>query len=108
MQNAVEFVHIDKDLERYIAEIVSKTRAHPSVEIGSSPRGSIAIMKLAKSNAWLDARDYVIPDDIKAVAAPALNHRLILTADNWLRGIKPQSIIDEIIGKVPVPKVNAA
>ncbi len=108
MQNAVELVHIDRDLERYIAEIVSKTRVHPSVEIGSSPRGSLAIMKLAKSNAWLDARDYVIPDDIKAVAAPALNHRLILTADNWLRGIKPQSIIDEIIGKVPVPKVNAA
>jgi MoxR-like ATPase len=107
MQNTVELVHIDRDLERYIAEIVSKTRAHPSVEVGSSPRGSIAMMKLAKSNAWLDARDYVIPDDIKAVAVPALNHRLILTADNWLRGIKPQSIIDEIISKVPVPKVDA-
>ena len=108
MQKVVELVHIDRDLEKYIAEIVSKTRTHPSVEVGSSPRGSLAIMKLAKSNAWLDARDYVIPDDIKTVAVPALNHRLILTADNWLRGIKPQSIIDEITSKVPVPKINAA
>jgi len=106
MQNAVETVHIDRDLERYIAEIASKTRSHPSVEVGSSPRGSIAIMKLAKANAWLENRDYVIPDDIKAVVVPALNHRLILTADNWLRGIKPQSIIEEIVSKIPVPKVN--
>ncbi len=107
MQNTVELVHIDRDLERYITEIVSKTRAHPSVEVGSSPRGSIALMKLAKANAWLSARDFVIPDDIKAVAVPALNHRLILTADNWLRGIKPQSIIEDIVSKVPVPKVKA-
>jgi MoxR-like ATPase len=106
MQNAVETVHIDRDLERYITEIVSKTRSHPSVEVGSSPRGSIAIMKLAKANAWLENRDYVIPDDIKAVVVPALNHRLILTADNWLRGIKPQSIIEEIVSKTPVPKVD--
>jgi MoxR-like ATPase len=108
MQDSVEAVHIDQDLERYIAEIVAKTRSHQSVEVGSSPRGSIAIMKLSKANAWLSQRDYVIPDDIKAIAIPALNHRLILTADNWLRGIKPQSIIEEIIIKVPVPKVPAA
>ncbi len=106
MQESVEQVHVERDLERYIAEIVGKTRTHPSVEVGSSPRGSIAVMKLAKANAWLGARNYVIPDDIKAVAIPALNHRLILTADNWLRGMKPQSIIEDIIGKTPVPKVS--
>lgn len=106
MQDSVEGIHIDRDIERYIAEIVSKTRSHPSVEVGSSPRGSIAVMKLAKANAWLAARDYVIPDDVKAVAVPALNHRLILTADNWLRGIKPRSIIEDIVNKTPVPKVQ--
>ena len=106
MQNEVEQVHIDHDLERYIADIVAKTRGHPSVEVGSSPRGSLAIMKLAKANAWLARRNFVIPDDIKAIAVPALNHRLILTADNWLRGIKPQSIIQDIIGKTAVPKVS--
>jgi len=106
MQSLVESVHIERDLEKYIAEIVGKTRMHASVEVGSSPRGSLAILKLSKANAWLDQRDYVIPDDIKAVAIPALNHRLILTADNWLRGTKPESIIEEIIGKTTVPKVS--
>jgi MoxR-like ATPase len=108
MQNSIEGVHIDRDLERYIAEIVAKTRSHASVEVGSSPRGSLAVMKLAKANAWLAERDYVIPDDIKAVAIPALNHRLILTADNWLRGTKPQAIIEEILSKTPVPKTKSA
>jgi MoxR-like ATPase len=107
MQSLVESVHIERDVEKYIAEIVGKTRNHSSVEVGSSPRGSLAILKLSKANAWLDQRDYVIPDDIKAVAIPALNHRLILTADNWLRGTKPESIIDEVIGKTTVPKVSA-
>ncbi len=107
MQSLVESVHIERDVEKYIAEIVGKTRDHPSVEVGSSPRGSLAILKLSKANAWLDQRDYVIPDDIKAVAISALNHRLILTADNWLRGTKPESIIEEIIGKTTVPKVSS-
>jgi len=106
MQSLVESVHIERDLEKYIAEIVGKTRMHASVEVGSSPRGSLAILKLSKANAWLDQRDYVIPDDIKVVAIPALNHRLILTADNWLRGTKPESIIEEVLGKTTVPKVS--
>jgi len=107
MQSLVEAVHIDRDIEKYIAEIVGKTRSHPSIEVGSSPRGSLAILKLAKANAWLDQRDYVIPDDIKEVAIPALNHRMILTADNWLRGIKPETLIEEIIGKTTVPKISS-
>jgi MoxR-like ATPase len=105
MQRFVELMHIDKDLEKYIVDIVSRTRSHSSVEVGSSPRGSLAILKLAKAHAWLDQRDFVLPDDIKSVAVPALNHRMILTADNWLRGTKPESIIEEILGKVPVPKI---
>ena len=106
MQREVELVHIERDLERYIAEIVGRTREHGSVEVGSSPRGSLAILKLCRASAWLAERDFVIPDDIKGVAVPALNHRMILTADNWLRGTKPQAIIDEIVAKTPVPKVE--
>jgi MoxR-like ATPase len=105
LQRLVELVHIDRDLEKYIAEIVGRTRSHASVEVGSSPRGSLAILKLAKAHAWLDRRDFVIPDDVKSISTPALNHRMILTADNWLRGTKPESIIEDILGKVPVPKV---
>ena len=104
MQKEVEGIHIDLDLEKYIVEIVSRTRKHPAVEVGSSPRGSIALMKLSKAHAWLNNREYVIPDDIKSLAAPALNHRIILTADNWLKGTKPMSIIDDIVSEIPVPK----
>jgi MoxR-like ATPase len=106
MQKEVEAVHIDLDLEKYIVEIVRQTREHTAVEVGASPRGSIALMKLSKACAWVSQRDYVIPDDIKSVVVPALNHRLILTADHWLKGTKPQTVIDDIVSKIPVPKVR--
>ncbi|MGI0084286.1 MAG: AAA family ATPase, partial [Nitrososphaerales archaeon] len=81
MQTLVEQVHIEHELEKYIVSIVSKTRDHTAVEVGASPRGSLAILKLAKAHAWLHNRNYVLPDDIKDVAVPALSHRIILTAD---------------------------
>jgi len=76
MQKSIEDIHIDEAIERYIVEIVRGTRSHQDVEIGASPRGSLAIMRLSKAKAWLNGRDYVIPDDVKAVAVPALSHRL--------------------------------
>lgn len=104
IQERSERVHIDKDLEKYIVQIVSKTRSHPTIEIGSSPRGSLAVMKLSKARALLSGRNYVIPDDIKTVTVPALNHRVILTAEHWLRGTKPQSVIEDIMERTEVPK----
>ena len=86
MQKAVEKIHIDTELERYIVKIVNETRSYSGVELGASPRGSLAMMKLSKARAWLHERNYVLPDDIKAVAVPALSHRIILTADQWIRG----------------------
>ena len=106
MQNAVEEVHIDQAVERYVVEIVRGTRTHQDVEVGASPRGSLAIMKLSKAKAWLNARGYVIPDDVKAIAVPALSHRLILKPEQWLRGGKTAAIVEEILRKVPVPKVD--
>lgn len=105
IQEKAERVHIDKDLEKYIVQIVSKTRSHPTIEIGSSPRGSLAVMKLSKARALLSGRNYVIPDDIKVVTVPALNHRIILTAEHWLRGTKPQSVIEDIVERTEVPKI---
>ncbi len=105
MQSDVEEVHIEPDLEKYIVEIVSRTREHHAIEVGSSPRGSLAILKLSKVQAWIEQRRYVVPDDIKAVVVPALSHRLILTADQWIRGTKPETLIEDIVSKVPVPKV---
>jgi len=106
MQNAVEEIHIDQAVERYVVEIVRGTRTHQDVEVGASPRGSLAIMKLSKAKAWLNARGYVIPDDVKAIAVPALSHRLILKPEQWLRGGKTAAIVEEILRKVPVPKVD--
>jgi len=106
MRRIVEGVHIDPEIERYIVNIVSKTRDHSAVEVGASPRGSLAILKLSKAHAWLHRRGYVLPDDVKAMAVPALSHRLILTADHWIRGTKPESIIESLLEKVDVPKVG--
>ena len=82
------------------------TRAHQAIEVGASPRGSLAILKLSKARAWLSGRRYVIPDDVKAVAIPALTHRLILKPEQWLRGGRTANIVQEILQKVPVPKVD--
>jgi MoxR-like ATPase len=106
MQKGVEEIHIDQAVERYVVEIVRGTRTHQDVEIGASPRGSLAIMKLSKAKAWLNGRGYVIPDDVKAIAVPALSHRLILKPEQWLRGGKTAAIVEEILRKVPVPKVE--
>lgn len=106
MQKAVENVHVDAVVAKYIVEIVSQTRAHPDVEIGSSPRGSIAIMKLAKASAFFGDRTYTIPDDVKRMAIPALSHRLILRPEGWISGKRPSSIVAEVVGQVPVPRVD--
>ena len=106
MQAEVEGIHAERAIIDYIVAIVRGTRSHSEVEIGSSPRGSLAITKLAKANAWMNARHYVIPDDVKRVAVPALSHRLILKPEGWLRGDKTASIVDKILQEVPVPKVD--
>jgi MoxR-like ATPase len=106
MQEDVEEIHVDQAVERYIVEIVRSSRTHQDVEIGASPRGSLAIIKLSKAKAYLGGRRYVIPDDVKAVAVSALSHRLILKPEQWLRGGKTAAIIEEILRKVPVPKVD--
>jgi len=106
MQTEVEGVHVEHAIEEYVVEIVRSTRSHSEVEIGSSPRGSLAITKLAKANAWMNARRYVIPDDVKRVAVPALSHRLILKPEGWLMGDKTSAIVEKILQEVPVPKVD--
>jgi len=106
MQRAVEEVHVDPAVESYIVEVVSRTRAHPQVEVGASPRGSLALLKLARARAALSGRDFVIPDDAKDLAVEALSHRLILKPDPWVRGVRTDSIVREILSSVKVPKVG--
>ena len=96
-------ININKDLLAYIVKIIGSTRQHPDVKLGASPRGSLALMHLSKAYALLDKRDYVVPSDIKNVAIPALNHRIILYPNSIVRGAKSQEIIKEILEKVHVP-----
>jgi MoxR-like ATPase len=105
MQRNVKNVHINDDLKKYIVRLVQKTRSESRIDVGISPRGSIAVFKLAKAHAAFYGRDYVVPDDVKNVIIPALSHRLILKAETRIRGIKPETIIMEFLQKTPVPTV---
>ncbi len=107
MQAAIEEVHLDDDIENYIVSIVQETRNHGQVEVGASPRGSLALMKLSQANAALSSRDFVLPDDVKDVAVSALAHRLILKPDPWIKGIKTEVIVNKVLTTVPVPKARA-
>jgi MoxR-like ATPase len=103
MRQAVESVHIDEDLEGYIAAIVHETRNDRHVAVGASPRGSLAFLKMARARAALLGRDYVLPDDIKHFAVAVLSHRLILQPEYWLTRQVSDRLINDILAKVEVP-----
>jgi MoxR-like ATPase len=103
MRMVVETVHVDEDLETYIASIVQETRHDRHVAVGSSPRGSLAFLKMARAHAVLQGRDYVLPDDIKRFGTPVLSHRLILQPEYWLTRQVADNVIADIFAKVPVP-----
>jgi len=106
LQKTVEGIHVDDDVLGYVTDIVQSTRAQRQVEVGASPRGSLAIFKLARARAVFQGRDYVIPDDVKEVASPALVHRMIMKAESWVKGVNPRLVVDEILKTVPVPKAK--
>ena len=106
MRAAIEGVHVDPDLERYIVDLVQATRTDTRVAVGASPRGSLALLKLARANAALDGRSYVLPDDIKAYVRPALSHRLILNPELWLRRHAAEQVLDAIVNGVRVPVID--
>ena len=104
LQKTVEGIHVDDDILGYVADIVQATRTQRQIEIGASPRGSLAIFKLSRARAVFHGRDYVIPDDVKEVAAPALVHRLIMKAESWVKGTNPNQVLDDILRTIPVPR----
>lgn len=99
----VKKVFIDDSLLDYIVRIVKGTHEHPAVRLGASPRGAIALHKLSRVWAIMSGRDYVIPDDIKAVAREALQHRIILKPEYAFEGVTTARVIEEVLAKVPVP-----
>lgn len=106
MRATVETVHVDGDLEGYIAGIVHATRSDRRVAVGSSPRGSLAFLKLARAHAALDGRDYILPDDVKRFAEAVLSHRLILQPEYWMSKQVTGEVIRDVLGKIPVPVIS--
>ncbi|WP_136517520.1 MULTISPECIES: AAA family ATPase [Cellulomonas] len=103
MQQGVEAVTVDADVLAYCVDLAAATRAHRAVEVGASPRGSQALVLVARSLAVLAGRDFVTPEDVKAVAVPALAHRLSLTPQAWASGLAPQAVVTEVAAQVPGP-----
>jgi len=103
MQAAVEQVHVASSVGRYLVELVAATRASPRVQVGASPRGTLALLKLARARAALSGRDFVTPEDVKAVAVPALAHRLILRPELWVRRVRTEDVVAELLDQVPTP-----
>ena len=103
MQRAVEEVHVSESVGRYIVDLVGATRHRNRVLVGASPRGSLALMKVSRARAMLHGRDFITPDDVKAVAIPALAHRLILRPELWVQDIQGDDIVAECLDLVPTP-----
>ncbi len=103
MQAALEDVHVDPSIEAYIVDIARATREDQRVSLGASPRGSLALLRLARAEAALRRSDFVTPDDVKRVAVPALAHRIILRPELWVSRISPADIVEEILSRVPTP-----
>ena len=106
MQRAVEQVHVEESLGYYIVDLAVGTRSAPGVQVGASPRGSLALLKLSRCRAALSGRDFTTPDDVKAVAVPALAHRLTLRPELWVERRRSDDIVRELLERVPTPAVQ--
>jgi MoxR-like ATPase len=107
MQGALESVAVEDSIGRYIVALTSATREHASALVGSSPRGSLALLLLARARAAMVGRDYVVPEDVKDVAVPALAHRITLRPEMWLRRVDPSFVVQEVLQNVPAPASGA-
>ena len=103
MQAGVEAVVVDPDVLGYCVDLAAATRAHGAVEVGASPRGSQALVLVARALAVLDGRDFVVPEDVKAVGVATLAHRLSLNPQAWATGLAPQRVVTEVLTGTPVP-----
>jgi MoxR-like ATPase len=103
MQRAIEQVHVAESIGRYMVDVADATRASPRAQVGASPRGTLALLKLARCRAALQGRDFVTPEDVKNVAVPALAHRLVLRPELWVQRISPEDVVRDLLEAVPTP-----
>lgn len=106
LQITVEQVHASEAIEHYIVSLASATRQHAQIQVGVSPRGSLALYQLARAYAMFQERDFVLPDDVKTMAKPALAHRLLLKPELWMRGVQAEDIIEDILNRTAIPKTS--
>jgi MoxR-like ATPase len=107
MQGALESVAVENSIGRYIVALTGATREHASALVGSSPRGSLALLLLARARAAMAGRDYVVPEDVKDVAVAALAHRITLRPEMWLRRVDPSFVVQEVLSATPAPASGA-
>ncbi|TGO06150.1 AAA family ATPase [Serinibacter arcticus] len=108
LQAGVEAVEVDRDVVAYCVDLAAATREHRQVEVGASPRGSQALVLVARALAVLDGRDFVTPEDVKDVAQATLAHRLTLTPQAWAAGVSPGAVVEQLLTQVPSPAATAA
>ncbi|GGL22818.1 methanol dehydrogenase transcriptional regulator MoxR [Nocardia jinanensis] len=104
MRHAVEFVSVHPDVVSYVVALASATRAHAQVEVGASPRSELDLVQMARARALLNGRDFVVPEDVKALAIPAIAHRITLRPEMWVRRIRGEDVISELLRRLPVPR----
>ncbi len=108
MQRAVEEVYVSESVGRYMVELVAATRENARIQVGASPRGSLALLKVSRCRAALAGRDFVTPEDVKAVAVPALSHRLMLSPELWVQRVSQADVVREVLQSVATPAAEDA
>ncbi|HEX7322252.1 MAG TPA: MoxR family ATPase, partial [Mycobacterium sp.] len=108
MRESVEQVSVHDDVLRYVVSLATATRHHPQVAVGASPRAELDLVQLARARALLLGRDYAIPEDVKALAVPAMAHRITLRPEMWVRRVRSSDVVEELLRRVPVPRASGA
>ncbi|MBF6214518.1 MoxR family ATPase [Nocardia puris] len=106
MRQSVEYVTVHPDVVSYVVALAAATRGHPQVEVGASPRAELDLVQMARARALLLGRDYVVPEDVKALAIPAMAHRITLRPEMWVRRIRGEDVIAELLRRLPVPRAT--
>ncbi|MBF6134212.1 MoxR family ATPase [Nocardia otitidiscaviarum] len=106
MRQSVEFVSVHPDVVGYVVSLASATRGHPQVEVGASPRAELDLVQMSRARALLNGRDFVVPEDVKALAIPAMAHRITLRPEMWVRRIRGEDVIAELLRRLPVPRAT--
>jgi MoxR-like ATPase len=108
MRESVEQVTVHEDVLRYVVSLAAASRQHPQIAVGASPRAELDIVQLARARSLLLGRDYVIPEDVKALAVPAMAHRITLRPEMWVRQVRNSDVVEDLLRRVPVPRTRGA